>query len=128
MVSPVDPVTYICRVLNMFGKADMYVLQSLSTYVRGEVVQWIERQTQNRPVVSSSPITGTRCFIEQELYHICLVLIGPRNGYERELHKIKLLVSQSNTNKLIYPTRVHMHVSYLQKRPTIKTACVWTKW
>jgi len=21
-----------------------------------------------------------------------------------------------------------MHVSYLQKRPTIKTACVWTKW
>ena len=36
-------------------------------------------------VVGSSPIKGLRCFIEQEkLYPYCLVLVGSRNGFERD--------------------------------------------
>ena len=46
------------------------------------VAQWVARLTRNVEVVSSSPIKGNRCFLEQETY--CLVLIGSRNGFERD--------------------------------------------
>ena len=41
---------------------------------------------QRLPVVSLS----------KKLYSNCLVLVGSRNGFERDLHKQQLMVSQSN--------------------------------
>ena len=63
----------------------------------GGVVQWVARsrwmpvsrefEPQERPLVVSS---------SKKLDPNCLVLVGPRNGFERDLQKQTLLVSQSN--------------------------------
>ena len=43
---------------------------------------------------NSSPIKGSRCLREpKKVYSHCLVLVGSRNGFERDLHKQKLLIS-----------------------------------
>jgi len=60
------------------------------------VAQWEARLTRNQwiPVVSLSPIKGSRCFLEQEtLPSLVLVLVGSRNGFKRDLQKPILLVS-----------------------------------
>jgi len=41
-------------------------------------------------VVGSSPIKGPRCFIEQKLYPYCLVLVGSRNGFERDFSRTNI--------------------------------------
>ena len=46
--------------------------------------QWVARLTRNVKVVGSSPIKGARCFLEQETYPCCLVLVGFRKGFERD--------------------------------------------
>ena len=35
-------------------------------------------------VVGSNPTEGSRCFIEQETYPHWLVLVGSRNGFDRD--------------------------------------------
>jgi len=40
-------------------------------------------------VVSSSPIKGPVVSLSKQLYSNCLVLVGSRNGFERDLHKQK---------------------------------------
>ena len=39
---------------------------NIDAWHRGGVAQWVARLTRNVTVVSSSPIKGLRCFIEQE--------------------------------------------------------------
>ena len=46
--------------------------------------------THNLSVVSLSPIKGPHCFLEQETYSHCLVLVGSRNGFKLDLHKHKI--------------------------------------
>ena len=41
--------------------------------------------TRNVEVMGSSSIKGRRRFLEQELYPCCLVLVGSRNGFERDI-------------------------------------------
>ena len=81
-------------------KSDGTVRQTFySTYtIRGGVTQWVVRLTRGRWIPASrefEPHQRPRCFLEQQLYSLCLVLVGSRNGFERDLHK-QLLVSQSN--------------------------------
>jgi len=40
--------------------------------------------------VSSSPIKGPVVSLSKKLYSNCLVLVGSRNGFERDLHKQKI--------------------------------------
>ena len=42
------------------------------------------RLTRNVEVVGSSPMKSPRCFLEQEILPYCLVLVGYRNGFERD--------------------------------------------
>ena len=44
--------------------------------LKSGVAQWGVLLALNRSIVSSSPIKGFRCFLEQELYPPCLVLVG----------------------------------------------------
>ena len=54
----------------------------MRSYTVLQVTQWIARLTRNVEVVGSSPIN---CFIEQETLPLyCLVLVGSRNGFERD--------------------------------------------
>ena len=39
---------------------------------------------------------GPAVSLRKQLYALCEVLVGSRNGFECDLHKKKLLVSQSN--------------------------------
>ena len=43
-----------------------------------------------------APSKGPVVSLSKRLYSNCLVLVGSRNGFERDLHKQKMLVSQSN--------------------------------
>ena len=49
------------------------------------MTQWVAHLTRNAEVVGSSPIKGPRCFLEQQLYPYCLVLVGSRNELERDI-------------------------------------------
>ena len=48
------------------------------------MAQCVARLTRNVEVVGSSHIKGPRCFLEQETLPLCLVLVGSRNGFERD--------------------------------------------
>ena len=52
-------------------------------------------------VVSSSPIKGSRCFLEQETLSSLISTGWFKEQIERDLQKQKLLVSQSNLTKLV---------------------------
>jgi len=54
------------------------------------MAQWIVCLTR------SSPIKGPVVSLSKKLYSHCLVLVGTRNRFERDLHKQKVLVSQSD--------------------------------
>ena len=49
--------------------------------------------------MSSSTINVSNCFLEQKTLSRCYALIDSRNRLDCDLHKQKLLVSQSNRNK-----------------------------
>ena len=53
--------------------------------------QWVARLTCDRWIPVSrefEPIKGPRCFLEQEtVLSLLNVLVGSRNGFERDLHK-----------------------------------------
>ena len=51
---------------------------------RGGVAQWIARLTRNLDVVGSSPINRPVVSLSKKLYSYCLVLVGSRNGFERD--------------------------------------------
>ena len=55
--------------------------------------QWVARLTRNVEVVGSSPIKGSRCFLEQETLALLLSTgsVGSRNGFERDI-TIKLVL------------------------------------
>ena len=48
------------------------------------MVKCLARLARNRLVVGSNAIKGIRCFIEQNIYSYCLVLVGAMNGFERD--------------------------------------------
>ena len=56
-------------------------------FVRGSVAQWVARLTRNRwmhvRASSKAPIVS----LSENLYSHCLVLVGSRNEFERDLHK-----------------------------------------
>jgi len=52
---------------------------------RGGVAQWVEHLTLNVEVMGSSSTKGPRCFLEKKLYPYCLVLVGSRNGFKRDI-------------------------------------------
>ena len=52
--------------------------------LRGGVAQWVTRLTSNVEVGGSSPIKGPVGSLTKKLYPYCLVLVGSRNGFERE--------------------------------------------
>ena len=81
----------------MDGHTEIQAKYSNSSSLRGGVAQWVARLTPNVEIVGSSPIKSPRCFLEQEtlplllnvslskkLYPCCLVLVGSRNGFERD--------------------------------------------
>ena len=48
------------------------------------MAHWVASLTRNVEVMGSSPIKGPHCFLELEFYPYCLVLVGSRNGFERD--------------------------------------------
>ena len=70
------------------SSSDMYPPKRMhvahSSILHYPKAQWVARLTRNVEVVGSSPIKGPRCFIEQETLPLCLVLVGSRNGFERD--------------------------------------------
>ena len=71
--------------------------------IRGGIAQWVARLTRNVEVVGLSTIKGPRCFLE--LYPYCLVLVGFRNGFDRDFTvelkcQISILVKYRQNQKL----------------------------
>ena len=54
--------------------------------LRGGVAQWAPRLTRNVEVVGSSPSKAPVVSLSKKLYPCCLVLVGSRNGFERDNH------------------------------------------
>ena len=52
-------------------------------YIRGGVAQCVARLNRNEEVVGSSPIKATVVSLSKKRYPYCLVLVGFRNGFER---------------------------------------------
>ena len=50
-----------------------------------DVAQWVVRLTRNLEVVGSSPTKGPVVSLSKKLYPYCLVLVGSRNGFERDI-------------------------------------------
>jgi len=48
------------------------------------MAQWIPRLTRNVSVVSSRPIKDPVVSLSKKYYTHCLVLVGSRNGFERD--------------------------------------------
>ena len=67
-------------------------------YIRGGVAQWVARLTPDRwiPVSREFEPQQRLVSLSKKHYPHWLVLVGSRNGFERDLHKQALLVSQSN--------------------------------
>ena len=55
-----------------------------TTDTRGGVAQWVARLTHNVEVVGSSPIKAPVVSLSKKLYPYCFVLVGTRNGFERD--------------------------------------------
>ena len=52
------------------------------------MAKWVARLTRNVEVVGSSPIKAPVVSLTKKLYRYCLVLVGSRNGFERDRTKI----------------------------------------
>ena len=65
-------------------KVSFQISTATSLTLYSGVAQWVARLTRNVEVVGSSHIKGPRCFLEQETLPLCLVLVGSRNGFERD--------------------------------------------
>ena len=52
------------------------------------MAQWIARLTHNVEVMGSSPINAPIVSLSKKLYPYCLVLVGSRNRFERDLDNI----------------------------------------
>ena len=63
---------------------------------RGGVAQWVERLTRDRWIPVSREFEPHQrppsLSLSKKLYSNCLVLVGSKNGFERDLHKQTLLV------------------------------------
>ena len=68
-------------------------LYAYTIKIRSGVAQWVAPLTRNVEVVVSSPIKGTRCFLEQETLPL-LLSTGWFRGTDSSV------ISQSNKNKL----------------------------
>ena len=53
--------------------------------LRGGVAQWVARLSRKEEGVGSSPNKGPVVSLSKKLYPYCLVLVGSRNGFERDL-------------------------------------------
>ena len=69
----------------------------------GGIAQWVGRLTRNRlmPVSPEPHQRASVVSLSKKVYPYCLVLVGPRNGFERDLDKQNVSVSQSNQNRLV---------------------------
>ena len=83
------------KYLTITGITKAYVTRPCQRRVGG-LAQWVMCLTCTQYVVNLSPIKGSRYIIEQETLFPCLVLVGSRNGFERDLNRQKMVVSQSN--------------------------------
>ena len=69
----------------------------LTDWQGGAGAQWVARLTRNRWMpVSREFESHQRLPSLCKKLETCLVLVGSRNGFDRDLHKKKELVSQSN--------------------------------
>mgnify|MGYP000685824163 CR=1 FL=1 len=76
----------------------------LLTNLRGIVAQWLAHLTHNwwMPVgVSLNPIKDLFPVEQESNNPECLVLVGSRNRFKRDLHKENCLFLNQNKNKLI---------------------------
>ena len=56
------------------------------------MAQWVARLSRHVEVVGSSPIKGPVVSLSKKLYPYCLVLVGSRNGFERDFTiKVKII-------------------------------------
>jgi len=58
--------------------------------LRGKKLPTIEAQTHIHSVYGSMNMQHTFVSLSKKLYSNCLVLVGSRNGFERDLHKHKI--------------------------------------
>ena len=67
------------------------IINKYQTLFRGGVAQWVARLTRDRWIPVSREFEPHQrppvISLSKKLYSDCLVLVGSRNGFERDLHK-----------------------------------------
>ena len=58
---------------------------ALTWFKSGGVEQWVARLTRNVEFEGSSPIKATVVSLSKKFYHCCLLLVGSRNGFKRDI-------------------------------------------
>ena len=89
--------------------------------IKAGVAQWVARLTRNVEVVGSSPINGTQ---SKKLYPYCLVLVGSRNGFERDF-TIELNIVKYRQNQIIQIEKLNLFKLYIYTSIYNVSICVF---